>query len=134
VVFAHDGLVGILTNRAPLLTQLGIGPLKVETGAETHLLMIDGGFAQMVDNKLTLLTEQATRASEIDRAEARRALEEAMARQAHTAEEYAARRDDIERARTLRARRGPGRRRPTTACIPRPRSRRSRRSRYEGPA
>jgi F-type H+-transporting ATPase subunit epsilon len=102
VVFpAHDGLVGILTNRAPLLTQLGIGPLKVETGAETHLLMIDGGFAQMVDNKLTLLTEQATRASEIDRAEARRALEEAMARPAHTAEEYAARRDDIERARTL---------------------------------
>jgi len=102
VVFpAHDGQIGILTDRAPLLCQLGIGPLRVETEGETHLLMIDGGFAQMVDNKLTILTEQATRASEIDREAARRALEGAMARVAHTAAEYAARGDDIQRARTL---------------------------------
>ena len=45
--------------------------------------------------------EQATRASEIDREAARRALEEAMARVAHTAAEYALRGDDIQRARTL---------------------------------
>ena len=50
---------------------------------------------------MAILTEQARRATEIDREEARRALEEAMAREAHTAGEHAARREDIERARTL---------------------------------
>lgn len=100
VVFpAHDGEIGILTNRAPLLCQLGIGPLRVETETEKHVFMVDGGFAQMVDNRLTILTEQARKASEIDREAAREALKEAMARQASTAEEYAERQRDIRRAR-----------------------------------
>jgi F-type H+-transporting ATPase subunit epsilon len=100
VVFpAHDGEIGILTSRAPLLSQLGIGPLKVEAEGETHVFMIDGGFAQMVDNKLTILTEQAHPASEIDRDAAREALKAAMGRQASSAEEYEERQKDIQRAR-----------------------------------
>ena len=100
VVFpAHDGEVGILTNRAPLLCQLGIGILRVETEDEKQVFMVDGGFAQMVDNKLTILTEQARKPSEIDREAAREALKEAMARPASTAEEYDERQKDIRRAR-----------------------------------
>lgn len=100
VVFpALDGEIGILTSRAPLLSQLGIGPLKVEAEGETHVFMIDGGFAQMVDNKLTILTEQARKASEIDRDAARQELEAAMGRQASSAEEYEERKKDIQRAR-----------------------------------
>ena len=97
VVFpAHDGDMGILTNRAPLLCQLGIGPLRVETAEGSHVFVIDGGFAQMVDNKLTILTEQA---QEIDREASRKALEEAMARQASSGSEHDARQKDIQRAR-----------------------------------
>lgn len=62
VVFpAHDGLMGILTNRAPLLTQLGAGPLRIDEaeGNTSHHYDIAGGFAQMVDNRLTILTERA---------------------------------------------------------------------------
>ena len=100
VVFpAHDGEMGILTDRAPLLCQLGIGPLRVETEGETHVFAIDGGFAQMVDNKLTILTEQARAASEVDREAARQALEAAMAREAHSEREYTDRAKDIQRAR-----------------------------------
>ncbi len=100
VVFpAHDGEIGILTNRAPLLCQLGIGPLRVETEDGSHVFVIDGGFAQMVDNKLTILTEQAQEASEIDREATRQALEEAMARQAASGVEHDARQKDIRRAR-----------------------------------
>jgi len=100
VVFpAHDGEMGILTGRAPLLCQLGIGPLKVEAEGESHLFMIDGGFAQMVDNNLTILTEHAREPSEIDLAAARKALEDAMARKASSADEYEERGKDIQRAR-----------------------------------
>ena len=102
VVFpAHDGEMGILTNRAPLLCQLGIGVLRIaEESGPAHTLVIDGGFAQMVDNKLTILTQKARKASEIERAAARQALEEAMAREAHSEREHEERQKDIQRART----------------------------------
>ena len=76
---AHDGEIGILPRRSALLCRLGIGVLRVETGEETHRFFIDGGFAQMVDNRLTLLTEQARGADEIELDTARQALEDARA-------------------------------------------------------
>src|SRR3954462_5853912 len=74
---AHDGEVGILPGRAPLLFKLGIGVLRVESSAVEggeERLFVDGGFAQMVEDRLTILTEQAKRLSEIDRAAAQSAL------------------------------------------------------------
>jgi F-type H+-transporting ATPase subunit epsilon len=76
---AHDGEVGILRNRAPLLYKMGTGELRVETPQGNHVLFVDGGFAQMVENRLTLLTEAAKRIEEIDPAAAQRALAEARA-------------------------------------------------------
>ena len=96
---AHDGEIGILENRAPLLCRLGIGALRVESGGEKRLFAIDGGFAQMVENRLTILTEQATESTEIDRAAAKKALEEALAREAHTEREVEERSAAIRRAR-----------------------------------
>ena len=75
---AHDGEYGIMKGRAPLLCQLGIGILRVDDGETNRYLYIDQGFAQMVDDKLTILTEQARRASEIERAEAEEALQHAQ--------------------------------------------------------
>ncbi|MEJ2086276.1 MAG: hypothetical protein P8Y44_11450 [Acidobacteriota bacterium] len=57
---AHDGEIGILFNRAPLLCRLGHGRLRIESGAEKHVLQVAGGFAEMVANRLTILTEEAT--------------------------------------------------------------------------
>ncbi len=76
---AWDGEIGILPRRAPLLCRLGIGILRVTTEKETFHFFIDGGFGQMVDNKLTLLTEQARSADEIEHAAAVAALDEAKA-------------------------------------------------------
>ena len=56
---AHDGEMGVLPNRAPLVCKLGIGPLRVEGTDAAHVLFIDGGFAQMLDNRLSILTKQA---------------------------------------------------------------------------
>lgn len=76
---AHDGEVGILKGRAPLLYKMGAGELRVETPEGTHHLFVDGGFAQMVENRLTLLTEQAKKVEDLDRGTAERALEHARA-------------------------------------------------------
>ncbi|HBL30692.1 MAG TPA: ATP synthase F1 subunit epsilon [Acidobacteria bacterium] len=76
---AHDGEVGILKNHAPLLYKLGVGLLRVETAEEKHAFFVDGGFAQMVENRLTLLTEQARPVAEIDKAAIERAREETRA-------------------------------------------------------
>ncbi len=76
---AHDGEVGIMPQRAPLLCRLGSGVLRVKTADATHRFFIDGGFAQMVDNKLTLLTEQARAETELDRDSVLKELEEARA-------------------------------------------------------
>ena len=96
---AHDGQVGILRGRAPLLCRLGIGPLRVEGPEGDKLMFIDGGFAQMVDNRLTILTEQAKTPSELDRAEAERLMEEAKAMSSGDERAFIDRQNALERAR-----------------------------------
>jgi F-type H+-transporting ATPase subunit epsilon len=95
---AHDGEIGILAHRAPLLYKMGIGELRVEAPEGKRHLFVDGGFAQMVDNRLTILTEQARAVEEIDREAARRALEEARSMPMVTDAEFAARQRALQRA------------------------------------
>jgi F-type H+-transporting ATPase subunit epsilon len=99
---AHDGEVGILPGRAPLLFKMGIGSLRVESPEGNREFFVDGGFAQMVENRLTLLTEQARPVAEIDRAAADRAREEARSLPAAAGDtEIAARQRVLQRARVL---------------------------------
>lgn len=82
---AHDGLVGILPGRAPLLVKLGPGPLRIDLpdGRRRHYLL-DGGVAQMKDDKLTILSDAATPAEQINAEAAQAELAEAMARRGGT--------------------------------------------------
>src|SRR5688572_30534596 len=78
---AHDGLIGIRTDRAPLLVKLGLGPLRIDfASGPTQHFFVEGGVAQMKDNKLTILTNQAVPASEIDAETARAEYNEGLAR------------------------------------------------------
>lgn len=64
---AHDGLVGILTDRAPLLVKLGAGPLRLDLqGGQRQYFLLKGGVAQMKDNKLTVVTGEATATTEAE--------------------------------------------------------------------
>ncbi|MEM7480537.1 MAG: ATP synthase F1 subunit epsilon [Acidobacteriota bacterium] len=70
---ANDGEIGILPNHAPLLSLVGIGLLRVtKADGGSERLYVDGGFAQVGDNKLVLLTEQARDLDDLDPAEATR--------------------------------------------------------------
>jgi F-type H+-transporting ATPase subunit epsilon len=97
---AHDGEIGILPGRSPLLCRLGIGTLRVTlaNGGE-KVLFIDGGFAQMVDNRLTLLTEQAKDPSTLDREAAKAALAEAEKMTSGDQRSFEERQAALERAR-----------------------------------
>jgi len=77
VVFtAHDGEVGILLNRAPLLCKLGVGEMRVTTEQGTQRFYVEGGFAHVIGNEVTILTECALAAEDIDSAEAKQELAE----------------------------------------------------------
>ena len=56
---AFDGEVGILTNHAPMMTLLGRGTLRVESASGTERFAVDGGFLQVVDNQVRVVTERA---------------------------------------------------------------------------
>lgn len=61
IIPASDGMLGILTYRAPLLAKLGKGTLRLDLASgQTRMFQINGGIAQMKDNKLTILTPSAT--------------------------------------------------------------------------
>lgn len=62
VVPAFDGEVGILTGHAPMMTLLGRGTLRVGTGGGERRFTVDGGFLQVVDNQVRVVTERASAA------------------------------------------------------------------------
>ncbi|HEX8452674.1 MAG TPA: ATP synthase F1 subunit epsilon [Longimicrobium sp.] len=59
---AWNGQLGILRGHAPLMALLGDGVLRIENGRETLQFRVSGGFLQVVDNVITVLSERATAA------------------------------------------------------------------------
>ena len=54
---AFDGLVGILPNHAPFMTLLGGGTLTVRRSEAVSRFSVRGGFLQVVDNRVRVVTE-----------------------------------------------------------------------------
>lgn len=97
---AHDGLIGILTDRAPLLVKLGVGPLQLDLASgQKQFFFIDGGVAQMKDNRLTILTTEATPADQLNYESAKAEFAEAAARRAVDEKAFNDRQHGMERAR-----------------------------------
>jgi F-type H+-transporting ATPase subunit epsilon len=57
---AFDGEIGILANHAPLMTVLGTGELRVESGGLTRRFAVRGGFLQVVRNTVRILAENVS--------------------------------------------------------------------------
>ena len=76
-----DGELGVLPGRAPLIGRLGFGDLRFRSSDGVHHLYVDGGFVQIRDNVVTVLTSRAMKAEEIKPADAEKALVAASAAQ-----------------------------------------------------
>ena len=75
-----DGECGVLPGRAPLIARLGAGELRI-TGTDGQLThyYIEGGFAEVLDNTVALLSMYALPAAELDLAQEEAELEEELA-------------------------------------------------------
>ena len=62
----YDGELGVLPRRAPLIGRLGYGELRTKQEETVHRYYVDGGFAQVRDNVVTVLTNRALTTDAID--------------------------------------------------------------------
>jgi len=78
---AWDGQHGVIAGQSPLLSQLGIGALRIDLpDAGSRWYLLESGFAQVQDGALTLLTDRATPAADLSVDQASAQLAEAAAR------------------------------------------------------
>lgn len=75
-VSTEQGEIGILPNHANLMAKLSPGELVIKKNGKTESMAIGGGFLQVAGNILTVMTDLATYAQDIDE----RAVEEAKKR------------------------------------------------------
>lgn len=66
----YDGELGVLPGRAPLIGRLGCGELRARRAGRVERYYVDGGFVQVRDNAVTVLTPKAIPVEEIDRGRA----------------------------------------------------------------
>lgn len=57
---AFDGEVGILSGHAPMMTLLGRGLLRIGGAGEGRRFTVEGGFLQVADDQVRVVTERAT--------------------------------------------------------------------------
>ncbi|MCK6486104.1 MAG: ATP synthase F1 subunit epsilon [Phycisphaerae bacterium] len=101
VLPAHDGLIGYMRDRAPMVCEVGIGILTMSGGPQgEQRLFVDGGFAQVLNNDVTILTNRAMSADEIDRENATAAMREAEGMRISDDASFEARQKAMARAQT----------------------------------
>ncbi len=75
------GGLGILPHHATMIAALDQAPLKYrDANGTAHYMSVDGGFLEVKDNKVTILSVAAEKAEDIDVAKAQAALERAQAK------------------------------------------------------
>lgn len=79
VVPLFDGEMGILKNHSPLVGRMGYGVLRVKdaTGA-TQKYFVEGGFVQVADNVVSVLTDRVVKQEAITTAAANEAMTAAI--------------------------------------------------------
>jgi F-type H+-transporting ATPase subunit epsilon len=72
------GEIAFLTGHAPFIGALGVGQVRIKTtGGGEEVAAVHGGFVEVRDNRVILLSDVAELASQIDVERARRAVQEA---------------------------------------------------------
>jgi F-type H+-transporting ATPase subunit epsilon len=86
-----DGEVGIGKDHSPMIGRLGYGELRVKVEGTTSRYYIDGGFVQVNDNLVSVLTNRAIPAAAVDEVLAAEQLATAITRKFSGEEELAIR-------------------------------------------
>ena len=87
VVPLFDGELGVAPGHSPLIGRLGFGELRLTASDGTKSrFYVDGGFVQVANDVVTVLTGKTVPASDLDVAVAEEQLAEAMKRPVNTDE------------------------------------------------
>lgn len=102
-----DGEIGIASGHSPLIGRLGFGEMRLEANDKPIHYYLDGGFVQVADNVVTVLTNRAIPAEQLEADVAVEQLAAALARPAHSPELMESRDRVVNQARAqLRMARG----------------------------
>ena len=75
ILSTNSGQIGILPDHAPLLSGLDIGVMKVLINNQWTAIALMGGFMIIDNNEMTILVNEAEKATDIDPQEAQEAFE-----------------------------------------------------------
>jgi F-type H+-transporting ATPase subunit epsilon len=95
----YDGEIGIAPGHSPLIGRLGYGEMRIRSGGKTVAYYVDGGFVQVADNVVAVLTSRAVPAKSLDPAVAETQLAAARQRPGNTPELLEIRERTIAQAR-----------------------------------
>src|SRR5208283_695017 len=98
-VTLFDGEIGIAPGHTPLIGRLGYGEMRIRHVNEVERFYVEGGFVEVVDNVVSLLTNRAIPADKIDEQAAFQQLESVRNKAAHTPELMALRQQAVAQAR-----------------------------------
>ncbi len=104
VVPLYDGELGIDQNHSPMLGRLGNGEMRITHDGNVERYYIEGGFVEVKDNVISLLTQRAVPSESLNVDVAKEQIEAARKRPANTPELMAIRDRAVLQARAqLRA-------------------------------
>jgi len=94
-----DGEIGIARNHSPMIGRLGFGEMRICEGADTTRYYLDGGFVQVADNLVSVLTNRAIPSEAVDGDAAQQQLSDALVRTAGGDDQIALRDHSLSQAR-----------------------------------
>ena len=94
-----DGELGVAPGHSPMIGRLGFGELRLKTAGKELRLYVDGGFVQVNENVVSVLTNRAIPAEKLDSETCRKQLESARSRPANSDELLAIRDRAVSQAR-----------------------------------
>jgi F-type H+-transporting ATPase subunit epsilon len=87
VVPLIDGEAGVLPGHAPMIGRLGPGELRVRAGGKDQSYYVDGGFVQVDNDVISVLTNKSVPVAKLDLTAARAALAAAEAQPGNTSKQ-----------------------------------------------
>lgn len=96
-----DGELGVLSGRAPMIGRLGYGVLRLQTAAGPERYFLDGGFAEVEQDCVNILTARAIPVDLLNHDEAQTALDTALELPSDSPELTQLKRAAVDRARGM---------------------------------
>ena len=82
-----EGEMGIYPQHVPLMTQLAAGEVTARKGGQDYFLAVGDGFVEVTGERVSILTDMAIKAENIDEAKAEEARRRAESRLAEKLDE-----------------------------------------------